>query len=211
MINLPQNVLSQSSNLGTLKNYTGPVSANGSSYYNATDDYYNKYYINTLIDPAGNKTLKNANISEWKIDLSNNGWTFVQSWREVIGNTSNILVKYSDNGGKNYTQTFNVCPDGTDKRTGIYGPEFWVLCVRPTPSGHDNIFLVETRTGRTPLESLTNLSQNKTADSTILDFAVNDITGGVVATWFESPMKLDPNAIDPPLDDGKVNTYCFRC
>jgi hypothetical protein len=71
--------------------------------------------------------------------------------------------------------------------------------------------LVETRTGRTPFETLTNLSQNKTADSTILDFAVNGNTGGVVATWFESPMKLDPNTIDPPVDDGKVGTECYRC
>jgi hypothetical protein len=217
ILNSTQSVLSQSSTVDTQNNNnTASLSANTPSYYNssnynATDDYYNKYYYNTLIDTAGNETLQNANVSEWKIDLSNNGWTFVQSWKEVIGNTSNILLKYSDNGGKNYTQTYNVCPGGIDKRTGIYGQEFWVLCVVPTPSGHDNLFLVETRTGTTPFPTLTNISQNQTQEATILDFALNDITGGVAATWLETPNKINPDPIDPPLDNGDVTTYCFRC
>ena len=82
LLNLPHNILSQSS--------TSLVPGKAD---NATYDYYNKYYNNTLLKPSLNKTLASANLSEWKIDLSNNGWTFAQSWKEVIGNTSNIMVE----------------------------------------------------------------------------------------------------------------------
>jgi hypothetical protein len=203
-VTLPGSVLSQ-------KSSTGALSAKNQSYYSAMNDYYNKSYSNTLINPLTNSTLSSANVSEWKIDLSNNGWTFAQSWVESIGNTSSVMVVYSDNGGRNYTQALNVCPGGIDKRTGIYGPEFWVLCVRPTPSGHNNIFWVETRTGRTPYSHLTNLSVNQNQESTILDFAVNGNTGSVVATWFESPTKFSPNTTDPRIDNGTVHTDCYRC
>jgi hypothetical protein len=217
LMNFPYNVNSQPANS---KIYNGNValsSIKDQSPYNATNDYYNKYYVNTLIDTSTNKTLNSANISEWKIDLSNNGWTFAQSWKQTIDNKSNIIVKYSDNGGRNYTSAFNVCPGGIDKRTGIYGPEFWVLCVRPTSSGHNNIYLVETRTGRTPLKSLTDLSINKNADSTILDFSVNGGSGSVVATWLEtssgtnSTKLAHPTISDPAIPTRQYNTYCYRC
>jgi hypothetical protein len=165
------------------------------------------------MDTSTNKTLAAANISEWKIDASNR--TFAQSWKETLANKSNIMVKYSNNGGQNYTNASNVCPSGIDKRTGVYGLQFWVLCIKPTSSGHKNIFLVENRTGRTPLRVLTDISVNKNADSTILDFEVNAATGSVVATWLETAPNINstkltnPNISNPALSTKQYITYCY--
>lgn len=172
----------------------------------ATEDYYNEYYINNLIlsNQSEFENQSAVNISNWKIDTSNNGWTIAQSWVQKEDTESNVYVKYSDNGGRNYSIPQIVCPGGVDKRSGIYGAEFWILCTKPV-GGVNNLFIQETRTNSTPLSNLTNISIEKLENAKILDFEVNKITGMVVAAWTEGDTIMGGN------NTGFIPTYCYRC
>jgi hypothetical protein len=171
---------------------------------NATNDYYNEYYINNLLS-FNQSIVNNTNvpeISQWKIDVSNNGWIIAQSFIKTENNKSDVYVTFSDNGGRSYTSPQIVCPGGFDKRTGIFGPEFWVFCTKNV-NGFDNVFIQETRTGATPLSSLTNISVDKLFNSKIIDFVVNTNTGNVIATWLEKSLQGGGSS--------NIPTYCYRC
>jgi hypothetical protein len=172
----------------------------------ATEDYYNEYYMNNVVMSNETQFLNQSsmNVTQWKIDLSNNGWTIAQSWLAKNNTGSNVFVSFSDNGGRNYSIPMIVCPGGLDKRTGIYGGEFWVLCTKNV-NNVTNVFIQETRTGTTPVSNLTNISVEKLRNATILDFAVNDITGMVVGTWKEGDIIMSN------VTSSFMPTYCYRC
>ncbi|HKO64208.1 MAG TPA: hypothetical protein VJU13_03330 [Candidatus Nitrosocosmicus sp.] len=172
----------------------------------ATQDYYNEIYKNTLVvsNQSQFQNQTSVNITHWETNLSNNGWTIAQSWIQTNSSGSNPFVTFSDNGGRNYSNAEVVCPGGTDKRTGIYGGEFWILCTKKVGSVN-NVFIQETRTHSTPVSDLTNLSVEMLKDARILDFNVNSITGMVTATWTEGNTTMGGG------HTGFIETYCYRC
>jgi hypothetical protein len=143
--------------------------------------------------------LAKANVTNVQFFQSYNGWSKFLKWEEHMGNESNVMAVFSDNGGRTYTAIMNICPGGFNSFAGAYGQESWVFCeIRNPGTGHTDVWLQELRTATaTPYNTLRNVSNSPQTDSTPLYLSVNGVTGEVDWAWREA-------------GDGIIPA-CYRC